>query len=162
MFKIKNETVCFTGHRAIPEEIKKRIETELKKTLVLLIEKGYKYFGAGGAIGFDTIAALTVLKLKVIYPHICLILVLPCKNQTKGWNYTDRQIYETIKASADKVVYTSTEYTSGCMHKRNRHLVDNSGLCVCYLTETKGGTFYTVEYAKNNNCKVINIADNLD
>ena len=48
------------------------------------------------------------------------------------------------------------------MHKRNRHLVDNSSICVCYLTENKGGTFYTVEYAKSKNLKVINIADKLD
>lgn len=25
------------------------------------------------------------------------------------------------------------------MHKRNRHLVDNSSVCVCYLTEDMGG-----------------------
>lgn len=110
-------------------------------------------------MGFDTIAAQSVLELKEKYPNIKLILVLPCPNQTRGWNKTDIAEYERIKAEADKVVYTSDHYFSGCMQKRNRHLVDNSNACICYLTESKGGTAYTVEYAKKQKIKVINIAE---
>ena len=51
------------------------------------------------------------------------------------------------------------KYTRGCMHKRNRHLVDNSSACISYLTENKGGTFYTVNYAKSKGVEVINIAE---
>ena len=46
-----------------------------------LIKNGYSYFGAGGALGFDTIATQTVLHLKERYPHTKLILVLPCIDQ---------------------------------------------------------------------------------
>ena len=52
--------------------------------------------------------------------------------------------------AADKVVYTSQDYYSGCMHKRNRHLVDNSSRCICFLNEKTGGTFYTVNYASEH------------
>ena len=45
------------------------------------------------------------------------------------------------------------------MHKRNRHLVDNSSACNSYLTENKGVTFYTVNYAKSKGVEVINIAE---
>lgn len=69
------------------------------------------------------------------------------------------EIYDDIKQKADKVVYTSQEYTRGCMHKSNRHLVDNSSACISYLTENKGGTFYTVNYAKSKGVEVINIAE---
>ena len=68
------------------------------------------------------------------------------------------QEYERIKALADKVVYTSQEYTKGCMHKRNRHLVDHSSVCVCYLTKKDGGTAYTVDYAERQGLEVINLA----
>ena len=44
------------------------------------------------------------------------------------------------------------------MYKRNRHLVDNSGICVCYLTKDKGGTAYTVEYEKQKGLQIINFA----
>lgn len=110
-------------------------------------------------MGFDTIAAFAVLKLKERYPDIRLILVLPCFSQTRGWSQEDIEIYDDIKQKADKVVYTSQEYTRGCMHKRNRHLVDNNSACISYLTENKGGTFYTVNYAKSKGVEVINIAE---
>lgn len=117
------------------------------------------YFGAGGALGFDTLAAQCVLSLRKRYSHIKLILVLPCTTQTKGWSKDDIAVYEEIKSQADKVVYTSHDYFRGCMHKRNRHLVDNSSACISYLTENKGGTFYTVNYAKSKGVEVINIAE---
>ncbi|MFQ9985062.1 MAG: SLOG family protein [Lachnospiraceae bacterium] len=53
-------------------------------------------------MGFDTLAAQMVLKLKEIYPHIKLILVFPCISQTRGWSETDKNIYEMIKKKADK------------------------------------------------------------
>ena len=71
----------------------------------------------------------------------------------------DVEIYEEIKRQADKVVYTSEEYTKGCMHKRNRYLVDNSSVCIAYLTEAKGGTAYTVDYALKHNLTVYNVAE---
>lgn len=131
----------------------------LKTIIIDMIESGYQYFGAGGALGFDTLAAQTVLDLKRNYPHIKLIFVLPCLSQSDRWSPHDKEIYEHIKTAADKVVYTSCEYFKGCMHKRNRHLVDNSAACICYLAKNEGGTAYTVEYAKSKNLFVINIAE---
>ena len=64
-----------------------------------------------------------------------------------------------IKTQADKVVYTSQEYTSDCMFKRNRHLVNHSSLCICYLSRNSGGTAYTVDYSIRNNLKIENIAN---
>ena len=137
----------------------RNVVSTLESELVKLIENGYCYFGAGGALGFDTVAVQTVLHLKEKYPHIKLILVLPCVDQAKSWSYEDKVVYENIKQKADKVVYTSKEYTRGCMHKRNRQLVDNSSVCICYLTENKGGTFYTVNYANTKQLKIVNVAE---
>ena len=136
-----------------------RIAQRLEETVTSLIGAGIRYFGAGGARGFDTLAAQTILKLQREYPHIKLILVLPCLSQTRGWRDEDIKVYETIKAAANKITYISEEYTQGCMHKRNRHLVDHSSVCVCYLTQSNGGTAYTVNYAKKQGLKVINLAD---
>ena len=159
MDDVKEKTCCFTRHREIPSGQRRRIFAKTEEAIEGLIKKGYLYFGAGGALGFDTIAAFAVLKLKERYPDIRLILVLPCFSQTRGWSQEDIEIYDDIKQKADKVVYTSQEYTRGCMHKRNRHLVDNSSACISYLTENKGGTFYTVNYAKSKGVEVINIAE---
>jgi uncharacterized phage-like protein YoqJ len=155
----RTQTCCFTGHRKIPHEQLAQTQKRLKETIQALIEKGVIYYGAGGALGFDTLAATTVLKMKEDYPEIKLILVLPCVAQADWWDASDREVYEEIKQMADNVVYTSQEYTRGCMHKRNRHLVDNSSICICYLTDKTGGTAYTVGYAKSAGVRVINLAD---
>lgn len=156
---LKGQTCCFTGHRIVPSGLELKLFNATEKVVENAIKSGYRYFGVGGALGFDTIAALVVLKLRESYPSVKLILVLPCFNQTRGWPKEDIEIYENIIKQADKVIYTSKEYTRGCMYKRNRHLVDNSSLCVCYLTEEKGGTYYTVNYAFKNQLSIINIAE---
>ncbi|MEE1126550.1 MAG: SLOG family protein [Acutalibacteraceae bacterium] len=156
---MREKTCCFTGHRNIPSEITEELFCVTEKIVKNAIKCGYRYFGLGGALGFDTLSALVILKLKKYYPDIRLILVLPCLNQTQGWSKDNVELYEKISKKADKVVYTSQNYTSDCMHKRNRHLVDNSSLCICYLTENKGGTFYTVKYAREKGLAIVNIAN---
>lgn len=156
---MREKAVCFTGHRKIPIEKQNEISRRLEAVLIHLIERGYLYFGAGGALGFDTLAAETVLALREKYPQIKLILVLPCKAQADRWNERERNLYENILGQADKVVYTSTKYIKGCMYKRNRHLVDSSSVCVCYLTEDTGGTAYTVRYASAKGLFIVNVAE---
>ena len=65
---MRSKTVCFTGHRELPTDDLPEISKRLEDTLVALIEQGYCYFGAGGALGFDTLAAQTVLRLRERYP----------------------------------------------------------------------------------------------
>lgn len=155
---MKERTCCFTGHRLINRSDFDSIKAEVKKAVIALINKGVIFFGAGGALGFDTIAAESVLELKESFPQIKLILVLPCKNQTRGWSDYDVKRYKDILRRADKVVYVSEHYYDGCMQKRNRHLVDNSGYCICYLKRNSGGTAYTVNYAIKNGLTVYNVA----
>ena len=129
----------------------------LERVIMALYQKGIRYYGAGGALGFDAIAAQTVIRLRESCPGMKLILVLPCLTQTRGWRPENVTEYERIKAQADKVVYTAQQYTPGCMHKRNRHLVDNSSVCVCYLNRESGGTAYTVRYAKEKGLEIVNL-----
>lgn len=155
---MKSKTCCFSGHRKIPSTLISDIYIETEKAIETLIKEGYCYFGSGGALGFDTIAAISVIKLRKKYPFIRLILVLPCLSQTRNWMLEDKKTYEKIKKSADKVVYVSKQYTKDCMFRRNRHLVDNSSVCICYLTDQSGGTAYTVNYAEEKGLRIINIA----
>ena len=158
MLDKKEVTCCFTGHRIIPKSKEYEIFKKTKDAVISLIEKGVKYFGTGGAIGYDTIAAQVVLSLKEKYPFIKLIVVCPCKNQDARWNEKQKQAYRGILKLADKIVVLSDTYYNGCMQVRNRHLVDNSKYCICYLTRNFGGTYSTVRYA--NKCERIIIAIN--
>lgn len=135
---MKEKTCCFTGHRDISPAEYETIKAHLRTELCALVEKGVTYFGAGGARGFDTLAAQTVLDIKKTYPHIKLILVLPCPDQTKGWRKEDVGLYNDIRQQADKVRVLSPTYYPGCMHARNRHMVDHAAYCVAYCRRASG------------------------
>lgn len=139
MDAIKAQTCCFTGHRQLPTEARTEINDRLERVILSLYQQGIRAYEAGGALGFDTLAAQIVLRLRENCPSMKLILVLPCLAQTRGWRQEDVMEYERIKAQADQVIYTAQQYTRDCMHKRNRYLVDNGGICVCYLTKDRGG-----------------------
>lgn len=158
---MQEKTCCFTGHRNILSADREEIARQLGKTITELIHAGIDRFIAGGARGFDTLAAQAVLLLRKSYPDIRLILALPCLSQTKCWSIEDIAVYEAIKSQADEIVYTAQNYTRGCMHKRNRYMVDSSGICVCCWIKDKGGTAYTVHYAEKKGLKIINIAQRL-
>lgn len=155
----KKRTCCFSGHRELPAEDLPEIRSRLYESVEWLIQHGVIFFGAGGAMGFDTLAAQAVLELREKYTEIKLILVLPCRDQARGWSAEAVAVYENIKDSADKVVYVADSYRKGCMHERNRRLVDGSGQCVCYLTQSRGGTAYTAAYAQRKGLLVWNLAD---
>ena len=159
--EMKNQSVCFTGHRDISPELIPEIREKLNMLLIQLIEKGYTDFYNGGAIGFDMLSAEAVLSLKATYPHIRLHIIVPCANQSKRWSIGNIERYEKIINAADEVKCLSPVYFQGCMQVRNRYMVDNSSLCIAYLERDTGGSAATAKYAEKQGKKVINIFDNL-
>ena len=152
---MKSQTCFFTGHRRLPQNEIPQIKKALEQAIISLVHKGVVYFGCGGALGFDTLATLAIISLKNKYPQIRLIMVLPCKEQTKYWQKEDIEIYNHILSCADKIVYTSQHYFSGCMQKRNRHMVKCSGYCISYLRQSFGGTYSTVRLAESMDISII-------
>ena len=148
MDSIINKSCCFTGHRKIDSDEYTMIVEKLELKIIELIENGIIYFRCGGALGFDTLVAKLIINLKIKYPYIKLVLILPCIEQTKWWKEEDKEIYKYIIDNSDEVLYTSKNYFRGCMFKRNRMLVDESRFCICYLTKIMVELFYTVNYAK--------------
>jgi len=151
----REQTVCFTGHREIRRS---DVAERLDALIAGLYLKGYRIYLAGGALGFDTEAALAVLRAREKHLRIELRLVLPFPGQSANWSGEQRAVYEDIKRKAASVTYTSLKYTRGCYHTRNRALVDGAGLCVAYLVKRSGGTAYTVDYARRQGLAVINVA----
>lgn len=156
---VREKTCFFTGHRDIPQEKYAEIQRKLEAAVEGLVTKGIIYYAVGGALGFDMLAAMTVLKLKGKYPQLRLVLILPCKNHNFSWQGRDIRIFEGIRDHADKVVYTAERYYNGCMYKRNRHMAEGSGYCICYRERDTGGTAYTVNYALSLGIRIINIAE---
>ncbi len=146
---------CFTGHRDVYNA--PAVISKLRRQVRELAESGCRTFRAGGAIGFDMLAALCVLEIREEF-GLRLELYLPCRNQAYRWSSHDKNFYYHILDCADSVEYVSEAYTYSCMHDRNRRMVDGADVCVAYLKHSTGGTAYTVNYAHKKNVKVINIA----
>lgn len=131
------------------------LKIDLEVTLRTLIAKGVSQFYCGGALGFDTLAAETVLRLKRTYPYIKLNFILPCKSQTEFWSDADRQKYSFLLSHADDVQCLYDDYNKNCMYERNKELIKSADLCVCYLKEAKSGTAFTVALAAKMHRPVI-------
>jgi uncharacterized phage-like protein YoqJ len=149
---------CFSGHRNIERSLLPILKRQLRETAEELVLCGIQGFICGGAVGFDTLAAETVLELRARRPELILTLALPFKGQSSRWTGENKRRYERIREMADEVIFVSEEYSPYCMQKRNRFMVEHSGVCVCYLTSAGGGTAYTVSYALSAGLRVINLA----
>ena len=156
------KTCCFTGHRVIEHKTAVALAAALDRRLETLVAEGFTEFRAGGARGFDTLAALRVLRLREKHPECRLVLILPCRDQSKSWLAGERSLWEQLITAADEVRFLYESYVPECMHARNRALVDGSDLCIAYLTSNRGGTLYTCSYALKNGVELLNLAEELD
>ena len=146
---MREQTCCFTGHRQIPKDELPKLKKSLEKEIKQLIKKGYKYFICGGALGFDTLAALTVIELRKKYKNIMLLLVIPCTDQAAKWRAEDVLLYNDIITKADCIETLSRVYYGGVMQVRNTYMVNQSNICIAYLRKDTGGTASTVKYTQN-------------
>ena len=153
----KQTTCFFTGHRELPQEKYDEIFQSVCNHIEALYHKGYTDFIAGGAIGFDTLCSLAVLKLSKTY-DINLHIYVPCLGQEKYFSEDQKKQYSDILELAKSVTVLAPKYTRGCMHTRNRKMADDSSVCIAYCTKTTGGSAYTVDYAIKKSLEIIHIS----
>lgn len=148
---------CFTGHRDIPESESEQLFERLYRAIEELADEGFCIFRAGGAVGFDRLAADAVIALRQKRPNIKLYIYVPCLEQNKFFSQEENEHYIAQIKSADKILCISEKYYKGCMQDRNRALVNGSDACICYLRKSVGGTAFTVNYAEKQNCRIIRL-----
>lgn len=153
------KTAFFTGHRILSAGEESVIRIRLPQCLSLAYSAGYRKFFCGCALGFDTLAAFETIRFRSEHPDVVLSLAIPCADQANRWNAKDRGIYQTLLAAADEKKVLAPVYYQGAMLTRNRYMADRSSLCVCYLTQLRGGTAFTVRYAiMQDRMKIVNLA----
>lgn len=155
------QNCAFTGHRKIELRHKDKIELLLLRAIEYAYSEGCRTFYTGGALGFDTLAAKTVIRFKLSHRDVRLHIVLPCKNQSASW--TDQQVsmYEYTLANADEVEYIADEYEDGCMRLRNQRLADYCDLMIAYVSRPYSGAAQTARMAERAGKKVYNIYPSL-
>ncbi len=154
----RDRTVCFTGHRHLPKDTQPMQQT-LRLVLEKLYQQGYRDFVTGMALGFDQVAAWQVIQLRREHPDVRLIAAIPCPDQAHPWTSRQVDTYERILYVCDRITVLSDRYYDGCMHARNRFMVDHAGKCIAYMVSpTRSGTWSTIRYAVREQVDVLNIA----
>ena len=156
---MKEKTCCFTGHRNIPAEAGEEVRAGIREEALRLMESGYTTFLAGGARGFDMLAAEAVLDLRDREGKaVRLISVLPFKEWRDGWPADEYEREERILRESDGVLCPEGEGSRASYLDRDRRMVDASSVCVAWCTRRSGGTAYTVRYAMKQGVRVVNMA----
>jgi len=161
-----SQTLCFTGHRPerLPQGVGEllRMQSRLTDEIEAAIERGKVSFVSGAMSGFDTMAAERVIRLKKRYPQIQCILIAPFavrffnhQNWTPDW---ETRLRAVIK-QADFSISLSEHAYKGVYYDRNRVMVDMSSEVIAYYDGGTGGTKYTVDYARDQNRPIFNVAD---
>ncbi len=155
------KTACFTGHRELADDAVEAVAALLETAITELCDRGVTIFLAGGAQGFDTLAALKVLDMKVRFPQIRLKLILPCRNQTEQWDDEDIGIYQYILSRADDHRYLFDAYIEGCMQERDRCLVEEADACIAFCEHNQSGAAFTLTAAIKAGLDTVNLYDYL-
>ena len=133
---------CFTGHRPakLPwgyRESDPRC-VSLKRRIADAVEAAYqencRHFLCGMAQGCDLYFCESVLRLREAHPEVTLEAAIPCPGQDSSWPPAQRERYARLVAACDYETVVSAQYTPGCMHRRDRYMVDRASLLIAALT----------------------------
>ena len=131
----------FSGHR--PEKLPwgdnerdERCRT-LKSSIREMVEKayadGYRHFICGMARGCDTYFCEEVLRLRDRVQDITVEAAIPCLSQCDGWTAEQQERYRDLTALCNYRTVVQERYDPGCMHRRNRYMVDHSPVSYTHL-----------------------------
>lgn len=161
----RQSACCFTGHR--PGKLPWRYREEdpdcvaLKRRIADAVEtayqEGYCHFLCGMAQGCDLYFCEVVLDLRSRHPEVTVEAAIPCPTQAEGWPPDQQERYARLVAACDFETLVSDRYTSSCMQRRDRYMVDHASLLIAAFDGTPGGTRYTMEYAMRRGLQIVDL-----
>lgn len=163
--RTRQTSCCFTGHRPakLPwgyreddlrcADLKRRIDDAVDAAC----QAGYRHFLCGMALGCDLYFCESVLRLRALRTDVTLEAAIPCPTQSAAWSPLQRRRYEQLVSACDCETLVSPRYSSGCMHRRDRYMVDRSSLLIAAFDGSPGGTQYTVQYAMRRGLTIVDL-----
>ena len=146
---------CFTGHRPkffpwgsnTGDPAAAKMLHALESEILQAIADGYTTFLYGGALGVDTWAAETALRLRKKLP-LTLIAVLPFP----GYNAdVTEDSYRQIIAKSDRILYVEATQRMSALAARDRYMIDHSSRLIAVYDERShihSGTWRALCYAR--------------
>ena len=139
-------SVVFIGHNECYGLSIKALNEVIKQC----IENGTTTFLSGGQGRFDRVCATAVFKLKKEYPHIKNVLIIPYLS----FNVFNREIFDEIVFPNGFEKY----HFKAAILQRNRYMVNQSEVAICFIEHGWGNAIKTYEFAKKKNLKTINLS----
>lgn len=141
-------TCCFFGHKDTPSTIAPKLEMVLDD---LIVNQGVESFIMGNQGYFDSMALSAVRKMKERYPQITYNVVLA---------YMPREKEEWSVYKPEETMYPEgleSVHPRFAISSRNKWLVEESDIVVCYIAHDWGGAAQYVERASKKGKQVINL-----
>ncbi|MDO4516581.1 MAG: SLOG family protein [Bacillota bacterium] len=155
---------CFTGHRTnrLPWQdretdprclaLKSRLQAEVEGAY----RRGYRHFLCGMAQGADLYFCEAVLALRDRHPEVTIEAAIPFVDQARRWPEADQLRREALLDRCNYETVVQHHYTTGCMARRNRYMVDRSSLLIAvYDGQPHGGTLNTLTYAMRQGVETV-------
>ena len=147
--------ICaFFGHR--DTVITPQLEERLTQTLRQLIDEGIDEFWCCEQGTFDWICRVVTLKLKKEFDFINVWYV--CAYNPNKYS---RIRQESLDRMFDGLIYND-KIARGvprfAILRRNRYIVQNADVIVCYVEHDYGGAYQTIELAKSYTKRILNLA----
>ena len=156
---------CFSGHR--PAKLPWGSDEDdlrcvaLKRRLWDAMEaayaEGYRHFICGMAQGCDFYFCELALQLRQKYGDVSVEAAIPCATQSASWGGADQQRWRQLVDACDYETLVSDTYSSTCMQRRDRYMVDHASLLIAAFDGSVGGTRYTVEYALRRGISIVDL-----
>lgn len=141
---------CFFGHKDSPVSIKPALEQAIED---LIIAKGVDSFLVGNQGTFDAMALYALRRLKQKYPYISYNVVLAYMPKGRV-EYDLYEFGETILPEGIESIHPKF-----AISWRNKWMVNESDVMVCYVKHSWGGAAQYYELAHRKNKTVINLSE---
>jgi len=141
--------VCsFFGHKDVPQSVCLKIRESI---VYLITQRNVDCFLVGNQGGFDSMVLKVLRELKQLYPHICYNVVLAYMPTQKA----EHERYDPKETCLPEGMESVPKQFA--ISWRNKWMVRQSQIIVCYIAHTWGGAAKSVEYAQSAGKEIINL-----
>lgn len=143
--------VCsFFGHKDTPSTVYPQLKGCIEG---LIVNRDVTNFMVGNQGGFDSMVLKALRELKQQYPQVCYSVALAYmpgeRQEYELYDLTETFLPERIEAVPKRFAISY----------RNKYMVRESDIVLCYITHSWGGAAQFVEYAEKQGKEVINLAN---
>ena len=161
----EQKTCCFSGHREqkLPWHSNEsdprcvRLKQMLYDAAEAVYADGVRHYIIGMASGCDLYFLEAVLLLREKHPELTIEAAIPYEGQADRWRESLRNRYASLLRQCDYQTLVQQDYSSDCMMRRNRYMVDHADVLIAAYSGEPGGTMKTMLYAMRRGLNIIEI-----